>query len=291
MEQSNRESFLKAKKFLSQFKNIEFYDSEIYLLLIKANSYTNFTELIKNFDENLANPDYFFRNIQRIKDGEPIQYVVGEAPFFDLDINVNRNVLIPRPETEGLVKLLIDETNKNKYNHKIIADVCTGTGCIALYLKKKFPNSEVYASDKYKDVLDVAISNFDKYHMNIITLEGSRLEPFISRSIKLDILVSNPPYVDKMEDIEENVKKFEPLNAIYLENGTRFYESYFKHYKEVMNKKFVMAFEINYDQEEKLTFLIKNYFNTNEITYKFYKDVFDRTRYLIITGGYNESSR
>lgn len=291
MEQSNREAFIKAKKFLSQFKNIEFFDSEIYLLLIKANGFHNFTELIKNFDEKVVNYDYFFRNIQRIKEGEPIQYVTGEAPFFDLDLTVNPNVLIPRPETEGLVKLVTDLITKNNYNHKIIADVCTGSGCIALYLKRKYPDSEVYASDKFKDVLHVAETNFQKYGANIITLEGNRLEPFINRNIKVDLLISNPPYVEKLEDVQESVKNYEPMTAVYTKNGTRFYESYFKHYKEVMNFKFVMAFEINYDQEEKLTCLIKNYFDLSKIKFNFYKDIFDKTRYLVITGGYDESSK
>ena len=243
MAQTNRDAFIKAKKFLSQFKDLEFYDSEIYLLLIKANNYLNFTELIKHFDENLANPEYFFRNIQRIKEGEPIQYVTGEAPFFDLDIKVNSNVLIPRPETEGLTKFTIDK------------------------------------------------SNFEKYQANIITLEGNRLEPLISRHIRLDVLISNPPYVEKMEDIEDKVKKYEPLNAIYIQDGTKFYESYFKHHKEVMKDKFFMAFEINYDQEEKLTFLIRNYFDLNKIQYKFVKDIFDKTRYLFIKGDYSENSK
>lgn len=291
MAQTNRDAFIKAKKFLSQFKDLEFYDSEIYLLLIKANNYLNFTELIKHFDENLANPEYFFRNIQRIKEGEPIQYVTGEAPFFDLDIKVNSNVLIPRPETEGLTKFTIDYIKKENIPHKVIADICTGSGCIAIYLKKHFPDSDIYATDKYKDVLEVAKSNFEKYQANIITLEGNRLEPLISRHIRLDVLISNPPYVEKMEDIEDKVKKYEPLNAIYIQDGTKFYESYFKHHKEVMKDKFFMAFEINYDQEEKLTFLIRNYFDLNKIQYKFVKDIFDKTRYLFIKGDYSENSK
>ena len=263
MAQTNRDAFIKAKKFLSQFKDLEFYDSEIYLLLIKANNYLNFTELIKHFDENLANPEYFFRNIQRIKEGEPIQYVTGEAPFFDLDIKVNSNVLIPRPETEGLTKFTIDYIKKENIPHKVIADVCTGSGCIAIYLKKHFPDSDIYAT----------------------------VEPLISRHIRLDVLISNPPYVEKMEDIEDKVKKYEPLNAIYIQDGTKFYESYFKHHKEVMKDKFFMAFEINYDQEEKLTFLIRNYFDLNKIQYKFVIDIFDKTRYLFIKGDYSENSK
>ena len=188
-------------------------------------------------------------------------------------------------------ELTIDYIKKENIPHKVIADVCTGSGCIAIYLKKHFPDSDIYATDKYKDVLEVAKSNFEKYQANIITLEGNRLEPLISRHIRLDVLISNPPYVEKMEDIEDKVKKYEPLNAIYIQDGTKFYESYFKHHKEVMKDKFFMAFEINYDQEEKLTFLIRNYFDLNKIQYKFVKDIFDKTRYLFIKGDYSENSK
>ncbi len=286
---TNREAYLKAKKLLLQFKDNDLHDSEIYLLLIRSNGYHNFTELIKNFDENLANPASFERNLNRLIKGEPIQYITEEAPFFDLDLKVNHNVLIPRPETEGLVKFLIYYINENKFPHNDIADVCTGSGCIAAYLKKTFPYSNVYAIDKYQDCIEVAEYNFRKYNLSIYLLMGNRLYPLIDRGIKLDILVSNPPYVSNMDDIEKIVKDNEPMTAIYTQDGTKFYESFFKHHKEVMKERFLMAFEINYDQEEKLTFLINNYFDLTKIKYKFVKDVFGKTRYLFIEGNYENN--
>lgn len=289
MDLTNREAYLKAKKYLSTFKENTFFDSEIYLLLMKANSYSNFTELINNFDEKSANLYYFERNLKKLASGEPIQYIIKEAPFFDLNISVNRNVLIPRPETEGLVDLTIKLINNNKLNHKYIADICTGSGCIALYLKKTYPLSTIFATDKYQDAITVAKHNFNKYNKEIILLEGDKLEPIIDRDIKLDVLISNPPYVSNMDDIEDKVKKYEPISAVYSNDGTIFYETYFKYHKKVMNPKFLMAFEINYDQEERLTFLINKYFDTTKIKYNFYKDIYDKTRYLIIEGNYDES--
>ena len=289
MGQTNREAYLKAKKLLSLNKRIEFSDSEIYLLLIKANQYKNFTELIINFDENLLNPDQFSRNLARLNAGEPIQYVTGEAPFFDMDLRVNNNVLIPRPETEGLCNIVKEEIQKYNLPHSKIGDICTGSGCIAAFLKRTFIDSTVYATDKYVDAMSVAEHNFQKYHLDIITLIGSRVNPFLDRNLKLDVLVSNPPYVENMDDIEPIVLNYEPMHAVYVRDGTKFYESYFKHHREVMNDKFLMAFEINYDQEEKLTFLIKHYFDLNKIEYKFIPDVFGLTRYLVIKGDYSEN--
>ena len=290
MATTNREAFLKAKKLLSLNKKIEFSDSEIYLLLIKANGYKNFTDLIVKFDENLSNPDFFTRNLNRLNAGEPIQYVTGEAPFFDMDLRVNNNVLIPRPETEGLCNIVKEEIQKNNLPHDKIGDICTGSGCIAAFLKRNFVGSTVYATDKYVDAMSVAEYNFSKYHLDIITLIGSRLDPLLDRHLKLDVLVSNPPYVENMDDIEPNVLNYEPMHAVYVRDGTKFYESYFRHHREIMNDKFLMAFEINYDQEEKLTFLIKHYFDLNKIEYRFISDVFGLTRYLIIRGDYSESN-
>ena len=286
---SNREAFLKAKKYLSTFKDLEFFDSEIYLLLIKANNYKNFTELIKNFDEKLANIDYFDRNLKKLSIGEPIQYIVKEAPFFNLDITVNKDVLIPRPETEGLVQIIIDEIKKNNIPHQSIGDICTGSGCIALYFKTIFPTSNVYAIDKYSNALNIAKINFKKYGKEIITFLGDKIDPLLSLNIQLDILVSNPPYVSNLKELEEKVIKYEPLHAIYSKNGTEFYEYYFKNYKKIMNRKFLMGFEINYDQEEKLTFYISKYFDLKTVSYRFIKDIYGKTRYLIIEGENNES--
>jgi methylase of polypeptide subunit release factors len=91
------------------------------------------------------------------------------------------------------------------------------------------------------------------------------------------------------DDIEEKVKKYEPNDAVYIKDGTEFYEEYFKRHKDVLNENFFMAFEINYDQELKLTELIKKYFDKN-VRYKFEKDIYNLTRYLFILGGYEDKT-
>lgn len=282
---TNREAYFKAKDTVKSTRGRKISDNEIYLLLMNANKFASFQETIKSFDEELINKDKFNRNLVRAMEGEPIQYILNSAPFLDFDLYVTPDVLIPRPETEELASIVHTLILKRELAHDVIGDVCTGSGCLALYLKLHFPFSKVYGSDKYENVLDIARHNNDKYKLNVEFLIGSKLEPFIEKDIKLDVLISNPPYVEKKSDIEEIVKNYEPMKAIYVEDGLYFYRSFFKHHKEVMKEKYLMAFEINYDQEEALSLLIKEYFIGENIEFAFIKDIFNQTRFLIIIGG------
>lgn len=285
MLQSNRDYFLYSQKFLSFENNdINYHDSEIYALLIKANNYKNYTELIINFDKNLANPNSFLRNLKLLKEGNPLQYILEEANFLGFDLYVDHNVLIPRVETEELVLETIKIIKEDKMNVSNIADVCTGSACIALSMKNEFKDATVYALDKYDNVIEIARRNIDKYKKDIILLKGDKLEPLIKRNIKVDVLISNPPYIENIKDIDKKVLNYEPQYAYLVNDGTSFYEDYFSKFKLVMNKKFLMAFEINYDQEEKLKFLIKKYFNPAELNYFFKKDINGKTRFLFIKG-------
>ena len=288
MELTNREIYFDTKKEIENRK-LNISDNEIYLLLEKANDYKNFTELSVNFDKNIANLEYFLRLKEQLFNGEPIQYILNNAPFLSFDFYVDKRVLIPRVETEELVKRTISIIKKFNLNKDKVFDVCTGSGCIAISLKNEFPTSEVFASDISIDAINVAKINAEKYHTKINFLEGDKTNPFIESKLKADVIISNPPYVENKIDIEEKVKKYEPLNAIYSKDGTAFYEDVFKHYKEITNSKFFMAFEINYDQEEKLTNLIKIFFDEN-IIYKFVKDIYGLTRFLFIIGGYDDEN-
>jgi len=284
---TNRELFIKTKKNDAKRRSVHLNDTEIYALLIAANNFKDYTELVRNFDEEIKNFDSFERNLNRIYNGEPLQYVLEKASFIDLDLSIDHNVLIPRPETEGLALLVKEYINRYHLICDTIGDICTGSGCIAFYLKEQFKNSTIYASDKYEDPLNIAARNKDLLGLDIRLLKGSRMQPFENNNIHLDVLVSNPPYVSKMDEIDENVLRYEPLTAIYSLDGLHFYDSYFRHYKDVMNKKFFMAFEINYDQKENLTKLIERYFDKDSVKYVFKKDIYGKDRYLLIAGGYN----
>lgn len=288
MALTNREAFFKAKELISK-SEIKVSDSEIYELLIFANDYSSYSDIVMNFESTLKNEEQFFVNLNRVICGEPIQYVLNVAPFLDFDFYVDSRVLIPRPETEGLVLLVKNFIVDNKIRHKTIADLCTGSGCIAIYMKAYFEDSNVYATDIHDECLDVAKMNAKKFKADINFLKGNMSEPLFNIDERIDILISNPPYAPNDNEIEEKVKKYEPINAIVTEGGVTFYEDYFKNYKKFMSSdKFLMAFEINYDEEAKLTELINKYFDNSQISFKFFKDIYNLTRYLIIMKGYKK---
>ena len=289
MELTNREVYLKAKEEITN-KDLKISDSEIYQILIFANEFESYTDLVLNFDKEINNYSFFVDKFNRITIGEPIQYVLNIAPFLDFDFYVDNRVLIPRPETEGLVLLAKSIIQENKIRHRFIADSCTGSGCIAIYMKAYFEESKVYATDIHNRCLDVAKINATKFNANIHFLKGDKSRPLTELDEPLDILISNPPYAPDDSKIEEKVKKYEPIDAITTEGGVTFYEDFFKNHSKFMNDdKFMMAFEIGYDQQQQLTFLIKKYFKEDEhIEYKFYQDIYNLDRYLIILKGYKD---
>ena len=284
MALTNREAFFKAKELISKSET-KVSDSEIYELLIFSNDYSSYSDIVMNFESTLKNEEQFFANLNRVISGEPIQYVLNVAPFLDFDFYVDKRVLIPRPETEELVTKAVDYVRKFGVPRGNIYDCCTGSGAVALAMKKYFPDSNVYASDISKDAIEVAKENSKNLNLDVTFFIGNKCNPIINSEIKIDIFLSNPPYVEKMEDIDENVKKYEPLDAIYIENGVEFYEDFFKNHKKFMKEHFMMGFEINYDQEEKLTELVEKYFDINHTAYSFSKDFYGKTRFLFIFGG------
>jgi len=160
----------------------------------------------------------------------PLAYILEEAPFMDLKLFVNRDVLIPRPETELLVERVLEEIKTRKIHHPVILDLCTGSGCIAIALKRALPIATVYASDISTGALNVAAINARRYETEITFVLGDYLDPFIneaslqspiatpimnSSAPYFDVIVSNPPYVSA-EDYDKLAPelKHEPKHAL-----------------------------------------------------------------------------
>lgn len=249
-------------------------------LLNDANDFSDEISLFKAFDLDCPHYDEVMEKAERIKNGEPFQYVLGYANFIDRYFEVNPHVLIPRQETEQLVintKLIIEKGFG--VNPDIsIADICTGSGCIAISLKRYFPASTVYASDIDQECLNTALRNAKSYKINFFS--GDMLEPFIKNHIKIDVLVCNPPYIEREQDIDEQVWKYEPHLALLAKPDTTFYEKIFSQCDQVLTDKGVMIFEIGEDMEEKLRLLIDKYL-TN-VSVMFSKDLYNKLRFLYI---------
>lgn len=250
-------------------------------LLNDVNGFSDGLSLYKHFDEECPNYEKLVENSKRVEDGEPFQYVLGYANFIDLLFEVNKNVLIPRQETEELVihtKRYIEKYLKDR--ELDIADVCTGSGAIGISLKKYFPKANVTLTDISKEALEVAKYNSEKLGFKVDILEGDMLSPLIEKGIKLDVLVCNPPYIENIKTIDEQVWKYEPHQALLASPKTKFYEEVFKNADKIMKAEFILAFEIGEDMEDELSIMVENYFP--DAMYTIAKDMYGKTRFLYI---------
>ncbi len=220
----------------------------------------------KNIEEILA----------KINTGYPVQYLIGNVYFYNSIINVSESVLIPRPETEYLVKLTIDYAKK-RFNHKIdIIDLGTGSGCIAIALKKEL-DSVVSAIDISPEALNLAKLSARKNNVDINFYECNITKPLQNM---YDVIISNPPYIPKDGYVAENVLKYEPHLALFADDdGIYFYKKIIKNNLNKLNKKGFMAFEIG-DNEDKL---LEKFLKEEGIAqFKFEYDLTGRIRYLFI---------
>ena len=216
--------------------------------------------------------------IKRLNDGEPVQYIVGNVDFYGYILKVNKNVLIPRRETEELVEEVIKRSQA--FLNPTIIDIGTGSGAIAISLSKEL-NTHIYASDISKKALEVAKENAKSNNADITLLEGDMLKPYIQNNIKVDIIVSNPPYIKENEQIENIVKNNEPGIALYAKNnGLEFYESILKDAKKVLKNKFLIAFEIGYTQGEDIKNLAFKYLGNVKVEIK--RDLSFKDRMLFV---------
>lgn len=231
-------------------------------------------------DERVVNK--FNAGVKRLLNDEPLNYVLGYSYFYGYKMIVSKDVLIPRFETEELVGKVLAFYDEFFPKQEVeVADVGTGSGAIAIALKKEEPRMKLYATDISKDALEVARKNAKINDADITFLQGSMLDPLIENNIKLDILVSNPPYIKLDEVLETSVKDYEPHVALFGgEDGLKFYREIFKKANKVLKDKALMFFEIGYDQKENLTNLARQYFKDAEINV--FKDINNKDRMLMI---------
>ncbi|MBR2812979.1 MAG: peptide chain release factor N(5)-glutamine methyltransferase [Solobacterium sp.] len=202
----------------------------------------------------------FAAGMERILSGEPMGHVLGYSWFYGYQMIVNGDVLIPRYETEELCAntlAYIDEIFAGR-EPLTLADVGTGSGAIAVTLKKEEPRLQVYATDISEAALETARQNAANNEAEICFLAGDMLKPLIDKGIKLDILVCNPPYIPADEVLETSVKDYEPHVALFGGNdGLYFYRRVFEDCGKVLKEKAMMAFEMGWNQREALTALVK----------------------------------
>ena len=219
---------------------------------------------------------YFDLINKNINEDTPLSHLVGFDYFYDRKFKVTKDVLSPRMETEELIYKVLEYIKKSKKDSFRILDLCTGSGIIAITLKKEIVKkyTEIVASDISEKALSVAIDNANNNNANITFIKS---DLFDNISGKFDLIISNPPYISYKDKItiKDSVLNYDPHLALFAEeDGIYFYRKIIENAVHYLSKDGVIFFEIGYDQKEKIFELGKN----NNFITTVYKDINDRDR-------------
>lgn len=216
--------------------------------------------------------------IKDLKKEKPLQQIIGYTDFLDVRIDVNEHVLIPRVETEEIVQRVINE-NKGRKNLKI-ADICCGSGCIAIALKRAFPDANLYAYDISEEALKKSKENAEKNKEKINFFKENVLESK-EKNQEFDIIVSNPPYVRESEKafMRNNVLLYEPALALFVSDKEPliFYEQLLKFSNQNLAKNGKIYMEINENLAKETELLFKNFNYQTSV----FKDLRGKDRLLL----------
>lgn len=232
-----------------------------------------------SFSEQLSqeNEEKYFSLIEKhIKEDVPLSHLVGFEYFYDRKFKVTKDVLSPRMETEELIYKVIEYVKKTKKNNLKILDLCTGSGIIAITIKKELEqvSVDVIASDISEEAIEVAKENA-RFHE--ATIKFIKSDIFNNIDDKFDIIVSNPPYIDRKDEVtmQDNVLKYDPHLALFAEEeGMYFYRKIIEQANDYLNENGVIFFEIGYDQKDKIIKLA----DLNGYSAEVYKDINGRDR-------------
>ena len=244
----------------------------------------SFTDFVFALQQEVTDEDYKFVEDIYIKLAShiPAQYIIGHAEFYGMQLKVDERVLIPRPETEELVKLILTE-NPEK-NLKVL-DIGTGSGAIALALAKNRPDWSVTAADISQDALDLSLENAYAQNLNLSFIKS---DCFSEISSKYDIIVSNPPYISRADEVEVglNVLHSEPHLALFAdEEGLAIYRKIAEGSKDYLTDGGKIYLEIGYKQGQSVPALFME--NLPEKRVRTLKDQFGQDRMVVIDDGEN----
>lgn len=225
-----------------------------------------------------------FEVLSKLRLQQPIQYIMGQTHFMDLDFMVDENVLIPRPETEELVRWILDETEQAKFDTKRndsiqILDIGTGSGCIAISLAKNIPRATVHALDISNEAIAIAQKNASHHEVDVVFLQEDIFQ--FETDFQFDLIVSNPPYVRALEkkEMNNNVLQNEPEMALFVpdSNPLKFYKRISDFALQHLKPKGHLYFEINQYLGKETRALLQEY-NFSEIELR--KDLYGNDRML-----------
>lgn len=272
------------KKFIHNELKNKYSNEEIKSFTnILFSSFTNLSSAhITAFEQETINESELLKiylAVEDLKKYKPIQYIIGKVEFLNIDIKVNENVLIPRPETEELCQYIIQE---NKDKEVKIVDLCSGSGCISLALAYNIKKSKVYGVDVSLNALELAKKNANNLKLNVIYRQNDILDEGFDIEEDFDIIVSNPPYVRELEkkQMSENVLNYEPHLALFVndENPLIFYEKIVQFAQKRLKKGGKIYLEVNNFLASETIVL----FSEKEYVRRIVKDIFDKDRFIFL---------
>lgn len=215
--------------------------------------------------------------IKKLNEGLPVQYIIGNVNFYGINLTVNENVLIPRFETEYLVEKTINYVKEHLQKPINIIDIGTGSGNIAITLKKKI-DCTVDAIDISEKALKVAKENAKKNNTQIRFIKSDMLKNVKG---KYNLIISNPPYISEDEKVEKIVKENEPSIALYAkDSGLKYYKIILKSAYKHLKKPGIIAFEIGMNQGKSVEMIAHEYLKNAQV--KIEKDLTGKERYVFI---------
>ena len=219
----------------------------------------------------------YFVNIEKLTKGIPLQHITHRQEFMKMDFFVDENVLIPRPDTEILVEEVIKIAQK--YNSPRILDLCTGSGALAISLKKFVPNADITAVDISEKALEIAQKNAEKLEAKINFVKSDLFDKLDNK--KFDIIVSNPPYIrkDEIKKLSEEVQKEPKIALDGGEDGLDFYRIITEQAINYLKTGSFLCFEIGYNQKNDVIKIIEDKQNYKNTYCK--KDLYGNDRIII----------
>ena len=272
-------SFLRKKfnELLFDIYNSEELNIIYYNIMQKLTDKSKVELMTNNFKLEDVKEKVFFEYINRLSNNEPLQYILGNTLFNNLEFDLDSSVLIPRPETEELVDLIIKyECIKEK-----ILDIGSGSGCIAVTLAKYIEKSNVTALEICSNAVKIINKNAKKHNVKINII----CEDFLTfqTNSTFDLIVSNPPYLtySQKDKISKNVLNYEPHKALFVDDGDPliFYKSILDFSKSNLNVNGYIFFEINHVFCDEMIQLVSKYQN---FSYKLIKDFHKKNRFMIL---------
>jgi release factor glutamine methyltransferase len=286
MSRKVHEALAWASSFLADH-NREAFAAEILMRHVLGD--VSRTDMLMRLHDSISEKKYeeLKSAVDRHVDGEPVQYITGREDFYGRTFSVNEEVLIPRPETEELVEHMLTLISEHFPGEEkvAVADIGTGSGAISVTMALENKDLKVYTVDIARESIEVARGNARKLGAEVEFLHGDLLKPFIDKGIKLDVVVSNPPYIPDSEIavLDTIVKDKEPMRALSGgEDGYDFYRRFMEELPLVLKERALVGFEVGAGQGATVASMLKDTFPAATVYVKYDISGKDRMVFAVV---------